>query len=360
MTAPETLDPWVNLLLAQGLGDYDFNECVGRGHFGLVFAATNRVTSARVAVKVLGPGAQSADALDFDNEGRLLQRLNSCDRVISYVDGGTETITFSSGEFDLPLPIRYHVLSLASASAEELVRNPSARDGWDWAERLGVWRGAVKGIHQMHLNGVAHRDLKSSNVLLMLHGKTVRARLGDLGRSRDLALAPTLPPELYLSGRGDRSHAPPEFLWLQGGNSAQDFLAADYYGLGSLLVELVTGQPISLLAMGNFKLVLEQAVRDYNLGIHGDLSALRSRYRTTVAEVVEQMPRSIQRDAQVVLSNLCDPVPSERLRSVPFSQDRRLQNPLEWVIRRADIMIRRIQKDAIEERRNARRHERSA
>jgi serine/threonine protein kinase len=354
------LDPWANLLLAKGLGDYELKECIGQGHFGFVFAATNRTTSSRVAVKVLGPGAQSTDALDFDNEGKLLQRLNGCDGVISYVDGGTETITFNSGGIDLPLPIRYHVLTLASASAEELTLNPDIRNGWDWAERLGVWRGAVKGVHQMHLNGVAHRDLKSSNVLLMIHGKTVRARLGDLGRSRNLNLAPTLTAEEYLIGRGDLSHAPPEFLWFQGGATAADFLAADYYGLGSLLVELVTGHPISSLAMGNFRTVVNQAHQDHQLGLHGDLSALRARYRTVIAEAAEAMPVSIRSDARIVLANLCDPLPSERLRTAPFSHDRLLQNPLEWVLRRADIMIHRIQRDAIEERRNARRLERSA
>ncbi|POH59636.1 hypothetical protein C3B59_17230 [Cryobacterium zongtaii] len=352
-------DAWNSILVGQRLGGYELQVCLGAGYFGLVFEAQNLATSARVAVKVLLPSSDPGAIVDFENEAVLLQKLNGCDGVITYIDGGHESIDMVAHGVTVPMPIRFHVLAVASGSVDELILDPVARSELDWAERIRIFRGAVKSAHQMHLAGVAHRDLKSSNCLMMVNGSTTRLRLGDLGRSKDLRSPPTMLIADYSRGRGDLRFAAPEFLWLQGGGGTSDFLAADYYGLGSLLVELATGQPLTSLALGDIGAVMRQAAADLQRGQSGDLTTLNLQYRRVIAEVIDIMPKSIQHDAQVLLASLCDPLPSQRLAHSPYHRDRHLE-PLEWVLRRADIMIRRLEIDARQERRIARKLERAA
>jgi eukaryotic-like serine/threonine-protein kinase len=350
---------WKTILSGQRLGDYELLACIGEGFFALVFQSRNVTTGAQLAIKVLLPASSPGAIVDFENEGNLLQKLAACDGVVSYLGGGEESINVVANGVSVPLPVRFHVLAAASASLEELILNPVARSSLDWKERIGLFRGAVKSIHQMHLAGVAHRDIKSSNCLLMIVGSTTKLRLADLGRGKDMRIPASMPIEGYIAGRGDLRFAAPEFLWLQGGDEPADFMAADYYGLGSLLVELTTGQPLTSLTHGNVGDVLREAAKDHGRGQRGELATLDLQYRRVIDEVVDQMPRAIQVDAKILLVNLCAPVPAERLARSPYHRDRHLE-PLEWVLRRADIMIRRLAIDAREELRNARKLERAA
>lgn len=351
-------EAWKTILTGQTLGAYRLISCIGSGHFALVFEAEHTGTNSPVAVKVLLPGSDTHAIVDFENERVLLDKLRPCESVVAYLDGGEQSIDMVSNGITVPLGVRFHVLAPASASLDEIVLDPAALANLDWRERIRFFRAAAKAVHQMHRAGVAHRDLKSSNCLLMVVGTTSKLRLADLGRAKDMKVPATMPVEAYLAGRGDLRFAPPEFLWLLGGDTAADFMAADYYGLGSLLVELTTGHPLTGLTHGDVAAVLRQAALEYQRGHRGDLSTLRLQYRKVIAEIVDQMPKSIRSDATVLLTSLCDPQPAERLSRPPFHRDRLLE-PLEWVIRRSDIMIRRLEIDAREERRSSRKMERA-
>lgn len=360
MATAAELDAWKELLKGQTLKGYELLECIGTGNFGLVFESIKQTTGSRFAVKVLIPGSNAGAVLDFENEALLLRKLNPCDGVITFVDGGEESISVTANGVTVPLPVRFHVLTIASGSVNELTEDPATRSSLDWIERLQMWRGAVKSAHQMHIAGVAHRDLKSDNCLMMVTGDVTRIRLGDLGRGKDLSLPATGPADQYIAGRGDIRFAPPEFLWVQGGDRAADFLAADYYGLGSLLVELATGHPVSALVFGDVRTVLQQAAQEHARGRHGDLSTLTLRYHRVIEEVVDLMPKSVRDDARVLLRSMCSPLPRNRLARALYRRDRLQKYPLDWVLKRIDIMIRRLAIDAREQRRSTERLERAA
>jgi len=354
------IDPWIALLTGSALGPYQLVRPLGRGNFGVVFDATNATSGARVAIKILVPGASTDAVLDFDNEGVLLQHLDSCEGVIGYITGGSDTVPLLAGSgLSVPVAVRYHVLSIALGSLDELILDPVERAKLPWEERLRLWRSAVIGARQMHARAVAHRDLKCSNCLV-LDVKKSRVKLADLGRAKHLTEAQTRPIEHYLHGRGDLRFAPPECLLLQAGAEVDHFLAADYYGLGSLLVELATGQPLTSLTLGDFNTVIAQSRADLQAGVHRDLAGLELRYRSVLKSVVETMPKAIRKDAMVLLTSLCHPVPEKRLIGSPFSRDRLSKDRLEWVLRRIDIMIRRLEVDALQERRQARRQKAAA
>lgn len=354
MTEAVPTDPWEALLLSRPLGEFALEKCIGRGGFGYVFEAVHAQTGARFAVKVLKPSAADADnLLDFENEGRLLGRLKSCDGVIDYIESGSDTFEFEAAPgITVPVPIRFHVLAMASGSAGELTSNPATLNSIDWTARLRLWRDAVVAVHQMHRHDVAHRDLKAENCLLMVRGNTTRVKLADFGRAKEMSNAPTRSPDSYLHGRGDMRFAPPEFLFLQGQADTRDFICADYYGLGSILVELTTGQPVSALVFSDWGSVVRMAQDDMLAGRRRNLSALSGLYLAVIADIVSVMPASIREDARTLLTTLCSPELHKRLESSPFHRDRLTRNPLDWVIRRVDIMVKRLEIEARDERRN--------
>lgn len=311
-----------------------------------MFQCTHVPSDRRFAIKVMTPTSDIEVLADFENEGRLLQTLNGCDGIINYVDGGAETFPFQGpGGVSLPIELRFHVLVLADGNLEELLRDPSIRSDLGWTERLRIWREAVRGVMQMHRQGVVHRDLKSSNCLLVVNGKQTTVRLTDLGRAKSLTVPPVHMPIQYQTGRGDFRFAAPEALFWQAGSSADDFRAADYYGLGSLLTELVSGQPMTALAIGDYRQALIEGRADFDAGVRRDLDVLVGKYRHAVSEVVETLPLTIQDDARHVLSSLCHPDPSQRALA-SFSRDRHSRDRLSWVLRRTDIMTRRLSIEA--------------
>lgn len=337
---------WIPALLNQTMGGYRLDAFLNGGSFGLVFEATNLATSSRVAVKVLPPGTHADAVAEFDIEGVLLEKLVKCSSIVTWIDSGVEAIQVQVNGSPVQLPCKYHVLSLASGSLEELIIDPARRSALPWPERLSHWRGAIRGVHQMHLHDVAHRDLKASNCLLMLSGTNTEVRVTDLGRSKDFSLPPSLPVNAYVAGRGDARFAPPEFLWCQGGSGAIDFRNADLYGLGSLLVELATGHPLTSLAVGPWHVARNQGIQDFQTGQRRDLSVLRPDFHRAIEQAAAEIPSVIRHDAVQLIRQLCDPVPSERQpKRAPGRPRNAPGKGLDWLLRRTDILSIRLSRD---------------
>ncbi|WP_078108210.1 protein kinase [Arthrobacter sp. SRS-W-1-2016] len=360
MTAASTSPPvdWTSLLVGEIMGNYRIERLLGQGYFGLVFEAVSVSGGARAAVKILKPGKNDpAAVLDFENEGLLLRKLESCDGVINFLEGGSHTLhaTFSGGVV-IPIDVPYQALALASGSLDEISNDPVARERLDLVEALSLWRSAVLSLMRMHQGGVAHRDLKCSNCLIMVNKSKPVIRFGDLGRAKDISLAPTRDIYAYVMGRGDLHHSPPEAIFWQGGDGTDDFLAADYYGVGSLFIELLTGFSLTSLVITDMKSALSQGQSDFQSGQRRDLNVLSAKYDYVLGGIVEKLPKSVRNDLEIVLRSLCHPDPLRRLLGSPFSRDRKSKEKLEWILRRIDIVIQHLKI----ERRQARRYERKA
>ncbi|HEY3737690.1 MAG TPA: serine/threonine-protein kinase [Jatrophihabitans sp.] len=337
-------DAWATSLTGLVLGGYRLERCVGNGEFGYVFEVTKIDTASSFAMKVLSPG-KGSDAsahVDFDNESALLKKLNPCSSVINLVDSGSDDVMVTLGGVDVPLQLKYHVLVLASGSLDELLRTPELVEQLAWPERLRLWRGAIKGVHQMHLKSIAHRDLKTSNCLLMVVSNRTEVRLTDLGRSKDYSTPASLPPEFYLGGRGDLRFAPPEYLLLQGSPSEVDFKNADLYGLGSLLAELATGHPMSALALTSWQDVRQDGIADLRAGVRRDLATLRPHYQAAIEGIADDLPSAIRYDTKRLLLQLCDPVPHARQPKKGTGHRHVPDDGLLWLLRRADILQRQL------------------
>jgi eukaryotic-like serine/threonine-protein kinase len=108
-------------------------------------------------------------------------------------------------------------------------------DSFDTAWALTVSHHAAVALQQLHRAGVAHQDVKPSNLLTF--GEWL-AKLGDLGRCSQKG---TVAPHDLESVRGDRTYAPPELLY---GQVDPDWSvrcqACDWYLLGSLILFIFT------------------------------------------------------------------------------------------------------------------------
>lgn len=330
--------PWSETLLGQEINEFRLLSILGQGGFGIVFEALDSLRDRRVALKVLIPNDDDDATLEFGREGELLQRLSDASNVLNILDSGTFNLRVQIGIGGIvALPIRYHVCELADGCLEALLAH---RDSLNWVERLQLWRGVILGVHQMHLKQVVHRDLKSENCLLFALPKNrVDCKVSDLGRARYLGAPAQHSFQEYLTGRGDLRFAPPEFLWLQGENSSRTHRAADLYGLGSILFEVATGQGITAISLGYGPEVLSQALK---LGARNstiDLSGLRGKYEPAFQLFASNLPKAISKSGLELVRQLCDPVPEAR-----FPRSRRTENShhrsLEWLLRRADILIK--------------------
>jgi len=217
------------LMLGEGkwkglvLGNYIILDQVGRGGMGMVFKARHNKMNREVAIKVLPPSAtRSKERLArFKREVEMAARLNhdhivaahDADEaaglhflVMEYVPGPNfTTLVKEQG----PLPIEQAVRSIIQASS---------------------------GLEHAHEQGLIHRDVKPSNLLLSPKGEV---KILDLGLARiDNQVDDGLTQSGMVMGTIDFM-APEQAL-----NSKYADQRSDIYSLGCTLFFLVTGKPM--------------------------------------------------------------------------------------------------------------------
>lgn len=335
------------MFLGQTLNDYRFVRYLGEGAFSLVFAATHIPSGTDVAIKVLNLRATPDQLHEFQNEERLLFKLSGAEHVVDIFDSQVAQMDVVLQASGLPtsIDVHFHVLELADGSVDHLV----ARLGnVPWSERLALYRDLALGVHQMHSNSIVHRDLKSANCLLIAKRMNViLAKVSDLGRSRDLTEDGVASILHYRVGRGDRSYAPAEMIWCLGKDDPLSHRLGDLYGLGSLLYEFTTGQGITALALApqyssiqsDLSLPEDQRRQRYA----ARQNEIRAWFETAYASASPQIPMAIRHETLTLLRQLCDPDPMSRLPKIAPGQRLRLPTDLNWLLRRVDILIKRLE-----------------
>lgn len=335
--AMQNRQSWASMLVGHTVGDYRIEEFLGQGGFGIVMKALDTKSGKVVAMKVLSPEASLDSQFEFKNEANLLSRLVRSSNVVTLMK--SDQFSFPIGTKDgtsVAVSMNYHILELAHGCLEELVLN---RNELDWVERLRLWRGVVLGVHQMHLHEIVHRDLKSENCLLFVRPKNLTdCKVTDLGRSRHLPSPAMHTPEQYIVGRGDTRFSPPEYLAWQGDDTKVGSVCADLYGLGAVLFELGTGQPITAFSLGDGEEVKRKNLLLLQAGKKVELSGLRSSYEPAFRLFELSVPIPIRQSVVLLMRQLCDPVPNARLPKRRLSQ-KGIDLELLWLLTRIDILI---------------------
>lgn len=209
--------------LAEGtrfFGDYELLREAGRGGMGVVYEARQFGTQRGVALKLLssGPFASADNVHRFHTEAAAAARLEHPHIVPVYEAGMHEGQYFLAMRF------------LSGGTLADQLRQGPLPD-CQAAELLLAITDAVRHAHQ---HGVLHRDLKPGNILLDSEGRPGVADFG-LARLTDDDSSLTLSHAML----GTVAYLAPE---VAGGGAAQATTAADIYGLGAVLYEMLTGR----------------------------------------------------------------------------------------------------------------------
>ncbi len=221
--AIEGIEP---LTINQQLGDYGIKEHIASGGMGDVYRAEHRLMRRQVAIKLLSARSVNDVTLQrrFLREVRALAKL-SHPNVISAFDARLE------GE------LLYLVTEWIQG--EDLSQRTARSGPLPCREALGYIRQAALGLQYAHSQGIIHRDVKPSNLLLDQHG-TVKVL--DLGLSRLLYdenenSSEAITQSMHLLGTV--SYMSPE----QARSPLSSDRRSDIYSLGCTLFYLLTGKP---------------------------------------------------------------------------------------------------------------------
>lgn len=177
--------------------------------------------------------ADPASALQVLTEAFLFERniLNLCserrlDRVAKSIAHGTTHVP----EAGIIGAVSYLIFEKARGNVRDQI---DLSQRFDLALRLRALHHIAVGLGQLHRQGIAHQDLKPSNVLLFDGNES---RVADLGRA---AAQGQTPPHAGFVIPGDPSYAPPELIY---GHVSTDWYVrrhgTDLYHLGSMIVFL--------------------------------------------------------------------------------------------------------------------------
>ncbi|HEX3146691.1 MAG TPA: bifunctional serine/threonine-protein kinase/formylglycine-generating enzyme family protein [Gemmataceae bacterium] len=218
------------LMPGDRLGDYRLIEQIGEGGMGTTYKARHTRLEKVVALKVLRPqlAQDPAAVARFRREMRAIGRLQDPHIVQATDAGEARGFLYLVMEFLDGVTLSQHVRRQGPLAATEACR---------------VIRDAARGLRHAHQQGLVHRDVKPSNVML---GPDGQVKLLDLG------LALLRQPSTEGSTAEDNSRLSDD----RGVIGTNDYMApeqwkcssqvdarADQYSLGCALFYVLVGRP---------------------------------------------------------------------------------------------------------------------
>ena len=291
----------------QRLGDFEFEEELGRGGMGIVYAARQISLQRRVALKIL-PFTSVLDpryVARFQNEAQAAASLHHPNIVPVYGTGCERGVHYYSmqliegqtlAQFLEPVKADADKLHIASPNADtvEALDTFVCVNSEHYCSRI-VELGAcvAEALHFAHEQGIVHRDIKPSNLLLDRTGKVWVADFG-LARGRGSA-------DLTAQGEqlGTLLYMSPEQA--MGRKNFVDF-RTDIYSLGLTLYELLTGckafnfeDRTQMLAA--IESVEPKSIRQINSSVSVDLE-------TVINKAISKLPADRYNSAQEFADDL--------------------------------------------------------
>ena len=194
----------------QIIGKYKIQSTIGSGGFGTVYLAEDTWIDKKVALKV--PHKQNLDFGELLREPRLLATLNHPNIVTILTAEKQENIFFIVMEF------------VPGETLETII----AREGaLDLARALDYTCQIANAVDHAHHQGVLHRDLRPSNVLVTDNGLL---KVADFGTSRFLEIA----------AHGTTVIGSPPYMAPEQFKGKAVF-ASDIYSFGVTMYQMLTG-----------------------------------------------------------------------------------------------------------------------
>ena len=207
----------------KNFGKYEILEELGRGGFGTVYKAQDKVLGRLVAIKVLHPAlvVEPSFIERFRQEARIAASLDHPNLVPVH--------DFSEAEG------RYYIAMgfMKGGSLKDLLK----KDGpIRKAHSLEIIQQLGAGLSYAHSRNVIHRDLKPGNILFDERGI---ARVSDMGFAKLLHSENSTSMSSSGGLVGTPAYMAPEIWRGKGANAA-----TDVYSLACILVEMLTAEPL--------------------------------------------------------------------------------------------------------------------
>ncbi|MFG2403448.1 serine/threonine-protein kinase [Streptomyces brevispora] len=215
-------------------GRYRLGEVLGRGGMGTVWRAVDETLGRTVAVKEL----RFPTAIDDDEKRRLITRtLREAKAIARIRNNGAVTVYDVVDEDDRPWIVMELIegKSLAEAVREDGVLTPRR------AAEVGL--AILDVLRSAHREGILHRDVKPSNVLIAEDGRVVLTDFGIAQVEGDPSVTSTgmlVGAPSYISPERARGHkpGPPADLWSLGGLLYASVEGCPPYDKGSAIATL--------------------------------------------------------------------------------------------------------------------------
>jgi len=194
----------------QIVGKYKILSTIGSGGFGTVYLAEDTWIDKKVALKV--PHKQGVDFGELLREPRLLATLNHPNIVTILTAEKQENVFFIVMEF------------VPGETLESIIAQEGALDV---SRALDFTCQICNAVDHAHRQGVLHRDLRPSNVIV---SENRMAKVADFGTSRFLEIA----------AHGTTVIGSPPYMAPEQFHGKAVF-ASDLYSLGVTMFQMLTG-----------------------------------------------------------------------------------------------------------------------
>merc|ERR1711892_1425683 len=192
---------------------YTVKEVIGKGGFGVVYAAERKSDGLKVAVKEVSKDTNTLTNNNVPLEVALMQQVNDVPGVIKLLDYFVTTDSFYIVMERFASKDLFDFISEQGPLPEALARE--------------LFMQLVDTVSECHDKGVVHRDIKDENILIDIN--TFKTKLIDFGSGTHLE------KEVYQEFKGTRVYSPPE--WINSGTYTAEALTV--WSLGILLYDMV-------------------------------------------------------------------------------------------------------------------------
>lgn len=224
--------------------------------------------------------------------------LRGLSRVVRTFEGGNLQVEGS------PIAVPYIIFELAEGDVRR------ALDRFEQASlaaRLRLCHEATVAVRQLHGAGIAHQDVKPSNVMVFdaVGASIGSSKLGDLGRASERGREAE--HDRFVIA-GDPGYAPPEQLY---GVTLETFeerrLACDVYQLGSLCAFILGQAPLNIRMFRHLHPAHQPG--NWGDGYSAALPYVRVAHRSAIEELENDLGAGPGSKAAALIASLTDPDP---------------------------------------------------
>src|SRR5512143_2345327 len=262
---------------------------------GVVYRAYDRDLGRDVALKVIRPAVEDADAESYEtcfvNEARAAAGLSHPAIVVVH-DVGRDP---ASGALFMALEL------LRGRTVHAML---GERGALPWPEALKLVERVAEGLHHAHEHGIVHRDVKPANIMVLDSGEP---KIMDFGIAKVEASQLTAAGQLF---------GTPLYMSPEQAQARPVDARSDLFSLGSVLYEILTGR--RAFAADSVHGIVLRVVQDEPpppssvvAGIPEDVDRLVARCLAKDPERRYPSGRELAQDARAVLARGSLPVRAE-------------------------------------------------